>query len=60
MPKGRILILEDDARVANAYAEALREDGNDVTVCTGFEEARDYVKTGMSRRPPDGHPRGPI
>ena len=44
MPKGKILILEDDARVANAYAEALREDGNEVTVCTGFEEARDYMK----------------
>jgi len=44
MPKGKILILEDDARVANAYAEALREDGNEVIVCTGFEEAREYLK----------------
>jgi two-component system, response regulator RegA len=44
MPKGKILILEDDVRVANAYAEALRENGNEVTVCTGFEEARDYLK----------------
>jgi DNA-binding response OmpR family regulator len=45
MPTGKVLILEDDARVANAYAEVLRESGNDVTVCTGFEEARDYLKT---------------
>jgi DNA-binding response OmpR family regulator len=44
MPKGRILILEDDAAVANAYAEVLRESGNEVTVCTGFEEARDNLK----------------
>lgn len=44
MPKVNILILEDDLRVANAYAEALREDGNDVTVCTSFEEAREHLK----------------
>jgi DNA-binding response OmpR family regulator len=44
MPKGKILILEDDARVANAYAEVLRESGSQVTVCTGFEEARDQLK----------------
>ena len=44
MSSGRILILEDDARVASAYAEALRHAGHEVTVCTGFEEAREYVK----------------
>ncbi len=44
MPRGKILVLEDDARVANAYAVALREDGNEVTVCTTFEDARDYLK----------------
>jgi DNA-binding NtrC family response regulator len=44
MLSGKILILEDDARVASAYAEALRHDGHDVTVCTGFEEAREYMK----------------
>jgi DNA-binding response OmpR family regulator len=44
MPTGKILILEDDARVANAYAEALRQGGSEITVCTGFEEARDHLK----------------
>jgi DNA-binding NtrC family response regulator len=44
MSSGKILILEDDARVASAYAEALRNDGHDVTVCTGFEEARESLK----------------
>jgi DNA-binding response OmpR family regulator len=39
-----ILILEDDSLVANAYAEALRNDGHKVTVCTAFEEARDCLK----------------
>lgn len=39
-----ILILEDDAVVANAYAEVLRRDGHEVTICTGFEEARECVK----------------
>jgi len=41
-----ILILEDDAFVASAYAEALRNDGHEVIVCTGFEEARDCLKGG--------------
>jgi DNA-binding response OmpR family regulator len=44
VPRGKILVLEDDARVANAYAEALREDRNEVTVCTTFEDAREYLK----------------
>jgi DNA-binding NtrC family response regulator len=39
-----ILILEDEAFVANAYAEALRNDGHEVSVCTGFEEARECLK----------------
>jgi DNA-binding NtrC family response regulator len=39
-----ILILEDDAVVANAYAQALRNDGHQVTICTGFEEARECLK----------------
>jgi len=39
-----ILILEDEAVVANAYAEALRKVGHEVTVCTGFEEARECLK----------------
>ncbi len=42
--KTSILILEDEAVVANAYAEALRSDGHEVTVCTGFEEARECLK----------------
>jgi DNA-binding NtrC family response regulator len=39
-----ILILEDEPVVANAYADALRGDGHEVTVCTGFEEARECLK----------------
>ena len=44
MRKGKILILEDDAAVAKAYAAALSEDGNDVTVCTSFEDAREQLR----------------
>ena len=40
----KILILEDDAVVANAYAEGLRVGGHHVIVCTGFEEARQSVR----------------
>jgi DNA-binding NtrC family response regulator len=39
-----ILILEDDAAVARAYATALRNDGHEVAVCTAFEEARECLK----------------
>jgi len=39
-----ILMLEDEAFVAKAYAEALRNDGHEVTVCIGFEEARECLK----------------
>lgn len=41
----KILILEDDPFVACVYAKALRADGNEVTVCTRFEEARQQLKT---------------
>jgi DNA-binding NtrC family response regulator len=46
MSAQRILILEDDASVANAYARALRSDGNQVTVCTKFEDARRQLTAG--------------
>ena len=41
----KILILEDDPDVAGIYARVLRAEGNDVTVCTRFEEARQQLKT---------------
>jgi DNA-binding response OmpR family regulator len=40
----KILILDDDPAVAGLYALALENAGHEVIVCTGFEEARDYVK----------------
>jgi len=40
----KILILEDDPMVARIYEKALREDGNQVTVCTSFEAARQQLK----------------
>jgi DNA-binding response OmpR family regulator len=40
MAANKILILEDDPEVAGVFARALRYDGNDVTVCTRFEDAR--------------------
>ena len=40
----KILILEDDPMVARIYEKALREDGNQVTVCTRFEDARQQLK----------------
>jgi DNA-binding NtrC family response regulator len=40
----KILILEDDPLVARIYEKALREDGNTVTVCTKFEDARQQLK----------------
>lgn len=49
MPVAKILVLDDDPSVANLYARALREDGNDVTVCTRFEDAREHLR----RDPPD-------
>ena len=44
MPAGKILILEDDPDVAWVYEKALREDGNSVTVCASFEQARDRLR----------------
>jgi ActR/RegA family two-component response regulator len=49
MTTGRILILEDDPDVASVYEKALREDGNSVTVCSRFEDAREQLR----REPPD-------
>jgi DNA-binding NtrC family response regulator len=40
----KILVLDDDPTVAALYALALECAGHKVIVCTGFEEARDYVK----------------
>ncbi len=45
----KILILEDDPYVADIYARLLRGEGNDVTVCTRFEDARTQLK----QNPPD-------
>ena len=44
MADGKILILEDDLFIAAMYGRALRRDGNDVTVCTTFKEAREQLK----------------
>lgn len=44
MASGKILILEDDPEVAQIYAKALRADGNSVTVCAGFIEARERLR----------------
>jgi len=44
MANGKILILEDDPFIAAMYGRALRRDGNDVTVCTTFKEAREQLK----------------
>jgi DNA-binding NtrC family response regulator len=49
MTPGKILILEDDLDVAWVYEKALREDGNTVTVCSSFEDAREHLR----REPPD-------
>lgn len=44
MPGGTILILEDDPFVAEVYERALREDGNDVTLCRSYLEAREQLR----------------
>jgi DNA-binding NtrC family response regulator len=44
MTGGKILILEDDPYVARVYEQALREDGNNVTVCATFAEAREHLR----------------
>jgi DNA-binding response OmpR family regulator len=40
----KILILEDDPLVARVYEKALRHGGNEVTVCTKFEDARQHLR----------------
>jgi DNA-binding response OmpR family regulator len=40
----KILILEDEPAVAALYAVALESAGHEVVVCTGYEEARAYLK----------------
>jgi len=40
----KILILDDEPAVAALYAVALEGAGHEVVVCTGFEEARAYLK----------------
>ncbi len=44
MTAGKILILEDDPIVARVYGRALREDGNQVTVCSSYEQAREHLR----------------
>ena len=50
MANRKILILEDDPAVAALYAVALEGAGHTVVVCTGYEEARAYLKQEV----PDG------
>ena len=40
----KILILEDDPEVARVLQAALSEDGNSVTVCETYEEAREHLR----------------
>jgi DNA-binding NtrC family response regulator len=44
MTAAKILILEDDPDVARVYEAALKEDGNAVTVCRTFEQAREHLR----------------
>ena len=44
MTPGKILILEDDPEVARFYEAALSADGNAVTVCGTFEQAREHLR----------------
>jgi two-component system repressor protein LuxO len=44
MTGGKILILEDDPHIARVYGTALSEDGNSVTVCGTFEQAREHLR----------------
>lgn len=44
MSGGKILILEDDPFIGTMYGRALRRDGNDVTVCMTFKDAREHLK----------------
>jgi DNA-binding NtrC family response regulator len=49
MAGSKILILEDDASLAAVLGTVLRQMGNQVTVCTEFEDAR----TRLTDEPPD-------
>jgi DNA-binding response OmpR family regulator len=49
MAARKILVLDDDAEIATLFGLALRQAGNQVTVCTRFEEAREY----LAQRSPD-------
>jgi two-component system response regulator RegA len=40
----KILILDDEPAIAALFAAVLKGAGHEVVVCTGFEEARAYVK----------------
>lgn len=44
MGNRKILILDDEPTVAGLYALALEGLGHEAIVCTGFEEARAYIK----------------
>ena len=44
MTAAKILILEDDPDVARVYEKVLREDGNSVTVCASFQQAREHLR----------------
>ena len=43
MPAGKILILEDDRNSALAYEKVLSNQGNTVTVCQTFAQARQQL-----------------
>ncbi|RMF22127.1 MAG: sigma-54-dependent Fis family transcriptional regulator [Deltaproteobacteria bacterium] len=43
---GRILIVDDEADVRRVIADALREDGHEVTGCASAEEALDLLQSG--------------
>jgi DNA-binding NtrC family response regulator len=45
----KILILDDEPSVAALFAVALEGAGHEVVVCTGYEEARAYVKQDVPR-----------
>ena len=44
MAAEKILILEDDPEVARVLQAALSEDGNSVTVCGTYEQAREHLR----------------
>lgn len=47
MKPKRILILEDDLRVAEVFALTLRGAGHDVVVCNDFEQGRSELKRSL-------------